>query len=357
MVHHMRLQPLLIVVVTITLLALQGCGSVSYYTQSINGHLKLVSAGQAVDKLIDDPTRAPDLREQLKLARDIRQFAIDTLNLPDNNSYRNYVDTHRQFVTWAVFAAPKLSLNVRTWCFPVAGCVPYRGYFSQEKALEFADGLRDEGLDVYVGGVPAYSTLGWFNDPLLNTMFLRGEPYLAGVVFHELSHQQVYVPNDTAFNEAFATAVEHSGTVAWLKHRNDRAAQREYLASQKRNDDFLALIANGRKELGRIYASQMSDGDKLKAKAAAIEKLRARYRQVKTQRWRGYSGYDLWFSEPINNAKLATVAVYNDLLPAFSRLLKTCHDNYDRFYNTVQRIARLDPQQRLETLNSIARCD
>lgn len=235
----------------------------------------------------------------------------------------------------------------------MAGCVPYRGYFSEEKALEFADGLRSEGLDAYVGGVPAYSTLGWFDDPLLNTMFLRGEPYLAGVVFHELSHQQIYVPNDTAFNEAFATAVEHSGTIAWLKHRNDPAALREYLAAQQRNDDFLALIADGRDELGRIYVSEKSDTDKLEAKADAIGNLRARYRNIKVQKWGGYSGYDLWFSEPINNAKLATVAVYNDLLPAFTRLLKNCNGNYEQFYKTVKRIAKLDQRQRLQTLNTM----
>ncbi|MEX3008188.1 aminopeptidase [Hoeflea sp. TYP-13] len=344
-------------VTAIFLSAMQGCSSLSYYTQSLNGHISLVSAAKPVDKLLNDPSREQGLREQLKQARDIRQFAIDELALPDNESYRSYVDTGREYVTWAVFAAPEFSLAVHTWCFPAVGCVPYRGYFSEKAAVKFAQGVRTQGFDVYVGGVPAYSTLGWFDDPLLNTMFRRGETYLAGVVFHELSHQRVYVQDDSEFNEAFAVAVEQSGTTAWLRHRSDRAALRRYNAMQKRNDDFLALIAETREELAIIYSSKDSDAQKRVAKAAAIERLRARYRRMKEGRWNGYDGYDHWFSEPINNAKLATVSVYNDLLPAFSNLLVICSGDYERFYKAVERIGKLDKQQRLQALNGANRCE
>ncbi len=336
---------------------LTGCTNLSYYAQSLNGHLNIVAASQPIDRVVADSTHPKALRDRLALARDIRQFAIDVLKLPDNDSYRNYVETGRDFVTWSVFAAPELSLNVQTWCFPVMGCVPYRGYFSREDAVKFAESAAAQGFDVHVGGVPAYSTLGWFNDPLLNTMLRHGETYLAGVIFHELSHQRVYVQDDTAFNEAFAVAVEQAGTEAWLKSRNDTAAIREYRRSQGQNDDFVALIAKTRRELQAIYESSMSDTAKREAKAAAIERLRARYRRMKHARWGGDDGYDQWFDTPINNAKLATVSVYNDYVPAFSRLLKSCGGDYDSFYGAVARIGALEKDERFPALDRATRCE
>jgi len=186
------------------LLALQGCTGISYYAQSLDGHVKLLAARQNVETLIADPSQPRDLRAAMVAARDIRRYASDELALPDNDSYRAYVDTHRDYVTVAVFAAPEFSLAAQSWCFPVFGCVPYRGYFSEKAAVKFAAETREQGLDVYVTGITAYSTLGWFSDPLLNTMFTEDETYLAGLVFHELAHQRFYVRNDTAFNEAFA---------------------------------------------------------------------------------------------------------------------------------------------------------
>lgn len=333
-----------------------GCANLGYYSQSINGHLNLVSAAKPVDRLLEQPSQPPAVRQQLELARDVRQFATERLELPDNRSYRSYVDTGREYVTWAVFAAPELSLNVKTWCFPVVGCVPYRGYFSEDAALAFAERNRAGGLDVHVGGVPAYSTLGWFNDPLLNTMFLRGEPYLAGVVFHELSHQRVYVRDDTRFNEAFAVAVEQAGTTEWLLERAEPDQLAAYQASQKREEDFLALIAATRNELHRIYTSQASDDAKRAAKAAEIDVLRARYERMKTDRWNGYAGYDQWFAAPINNAKLATVAVYNDLVPAFTRLLQICGGDYERFYRAVERLGKRNIRERAEALANAKSC-
>ncbi len=351
-----RLLPWFLIVPSL-LLVLQGCGSLSYYTRSINGQLSLNAARQPVDKLLDDPSQPEGLRQQLTVARDVRQFAVDRLALPDNDSYRSYVDTGRDFVSWAVFAAPEFSLQVRVWCFPVFGCVPYRGYFSKAAAERFAQRVSREGFDVYVGGIPAYSTLGWFDDPLLNTMFGRSESYLAEVIFHELSHQRIYIRNDAEFNEAFAVAVEQAGTIEWLEDRAGPAALRRYEATRKRQDDFVALIAETRSELEQIYSSQQSDTRKRAAKAAAIDRLRARYRRVKATRWNGFSGYDRWFSEPINNAKLATVGVYNDLQPAFSRLLAICGGDYARFYETVERIGRLDRPQRRQALNGATRCE
>ncbi len=345
-----------LVVVFAAALGLQGC-NLSYYAQSINGHLDILAAGQPIDRLIDNPSNPPDLNRNLELARDIRRFAIEHLALPDNQSYRNYVDTGREFATWSVFAAPELAVGVRTWCFPVVGCVPYRGYFSKEAAERFAKQVQTEGFDVHVGGVPAYSTLGLTSDPLLNTMLLYGEPYLAGVIFHELSHQRVYVANDTEFNEAFAVAVEDAGTKIWLLHRGQSDDLQQLNASRRRNDDFLQLIAQTRNELAGIYGGAGSDKQKRVAKKAAITGLRARYRQLRSTRWNGYRGYDAWFDAPINNAKLATIGVYNDLVPAFSWLLEACGGDYERFYKSVARIGKLDKTARRTALAQTENCD
>lgn len=338
-------------------LVLSGCIGVSYYAQSLNGHLDIVSASQPIDSLLEDDKIAPEVKDQLAVAREIRQFAVDRLSLPDNDSYRNYVDTHRDYVTWSVFAAPELSLNVHTWCFPVVGCVPYRGYFSKDDATRYAEDLSKEGLDVHVGGVPAYSTLGWTEDPLLNTMLRYGEAYLAGTVFHELSHQRLYLRGDAEFNEAFAVAVEQTGTVAWLVHRNDEAALRELEAVERRNSDFLALVAESRDKLANAYSSNLTDNRKRTAKSKIIEEMRAEYRQIRDERWNGYEGYDHWFSEPINNAKLATISVYNDLVPDFTHLLELCSGDYGRFFRAVEQIGKLEKQQRRIALRQAKHCE
>lgn len=335
---------------------LHGCTGVSYYAQSVNGHLKMLSARQTVEKIVDDPSEPKALRAEMALASDIRRYATDELALPDNSSYRSYVDTHRDYVTWAVFAAPEFSLTARTWCFPVFGCVPYRGYFSKEAAAKFAAENEKQGLDVYVSGIIAYSTLGWFSDPLLNTMFRQDETYLAGLVFHELAHQKVYVRNDTAFNEAFAVTVETTGVRKWLKDRAEFAVLRRYDAGQKREADFLALLAEARPQLQAIYASGASDERKRAEKAAAIERLRARYRRLRDGRWGGYRGYDGWFDGPINNAKLAASGVYNDLVPDFMRLFEACSGDYPRFYAAVERLGALPRDQRHAALKAAKSC-
>lgn len=339
-----------------TVLGLQGCTSVSYLAQSVSGHLEIISALQPVKKLAADPLQPPAFREQMLRAIEIRQFATETLALPDNGSYLSYVNTHRDYVTWAVFATPEFGLEPYIWCFPLFGCVPYRGYFSRAAAQEFAAGLSNQGMDVHVGGVTAYSTLGWFRDPLVNTMLRYGETYIAALVFHELSHQRVYVPDDSAFNEAFAVTVENSGVVRWLEHRGDSAALRDYEIERKREGDFLSLVSDTREELMAIYEGPGTGEQKRAAKAAAIETLRARYRKVRDGRWSGYRGYDGWFEEPINNAKLAATAIYNDLVPAFTRLLDTCSGNYEAFYRSVERIGALDRDKRVQALRETTEC-
>ncbi|OCW59278.1 aminopeptidase [Hoeflea olei] len=337
--------------------ALGGCTSVSYYAQSLNGHARIMAARKPVAKLIADPSTPDALRAWMKQASAIRQFASDELDLPDNQSYRSYAEIGRDYVTWVAFAAPEFSLAPKTWCFPVFGCVPYRGYFSRDKAVATAARLQAEGYDVHVSGVTAYSTLGWSSDPLISTMVRQDETYLAALVFHELAHQRVYVDDDSAFNEAFAVAVETTGTKKWLRAAGDPGALRRYEAGLARHAAFLALLAETRGELGRIYAGTAAPAEKRAAKAAAIERLRARYRSLRDRRWGGFSGYDGWFASPINNAKLAATGVYNDRTADFLRLFDLCSGDYPRFYAAVARIGALPAPDRTAALETATACE
>lgn len=341
---------------TIAASAVSGCTTVSYYAQSLEGHVQIMTARKDVAKLIEDPSTPEPLRARMQSASAIRQFAIDELALPDNRSYRSYVDIGRDAVTWAVFAAPEFSLAPKTWCFPVFGCVPYRGYFSRKTAVETALELQEQGFDVHVSGITAYSTLGWSSDPLLSTMFDADETHLAALVFHELAHQRVYIPNDSPFNEAFAVAVETTGVRKWLRASGDLAGLRRYEANRKRNADFLALLSRSRDELAQIYAGSGSAEEKRAAKAAAIERLRARYRQMRDRRWGGYRRYDAWFDAPINNARLAAISVYGDQVLAFIHLFDLCSGDYPRFYAAVRRIGALDRSRRAEALEAARSC-
>ncbi|TPM30943.1 aminopeptidase [Mesorhizobium sp. B2-3-4] len=337
--------------------AVAGCTSVSYYAQSLEGHVRIMAARQDVARLIEAPSTPRALRAKLTSASAIRRFATDELALPDNSSYRSYVDIHRDAVTWAVFAAPQFSLAPKTWCFPVFGCVPYRGYFDRKSAAESAVALHRQGWDVYVSGVTAYSTLGWTSDPLLSTMLRQDDTYLASLIFHELAHQRLYVNGDSAFNEAFAVAVETSGTRKWLRAAGDRAGLRRYEADRGRSTDFLALVSKTRVELAQVYGSPRAPEKMAAAKEAAIDRMRTRYRQMRDKRWAGYKGYDAWFDAPINNAKLAATSVYGEQVPAFLRLFELCSSNYPRFYASVRRIADLPQPARAEALKAATSCD
>ncbi|AZO39567.1 MAG: aminopeptidase [Mesorhizobium sp.] len=334
-----------------------GCTSISYYAQSLEGHVEIMAARKNVGKLIRDPSTPKALRAKLTSATAIRRFATEELALPDNSSYRSYVDVGRNDVTLAVFAAPQFSLAPVTWCFPVFGCVPYKGYFSRKDAFENAAALQRRGLDVYVTGITAYSTLGWFSDPLLSTMLRQNDTYLASLVFHELAHQKVYVNGDSAFNEAFAVSVETTGTRKWLRATGNRAGLRSYEADRKRKADFLGLISKTRDELKQVYGSPRGPEQMAAAKAAAIDRLRMRYRQMRDKRWAGYRGYDAWFDSPINNAKFAATAVYGEQVPAFLRLFDLCSGNYPRFYASVRRIGALPAPSRAEALKAATTCD
>ena len=330
-----------------------GCSTLGYYAQSIGGHLDLVSRAKPIDDLVADAATPQALRERLALARRIRDFAVADLHLPDNRSYRRYSDLGRSAAVWNVTAAPELSLTLETWCFPVVGCVGYRGYYDRAAADAEAARLRERGLEVNVYGVPAYSTLGkldWLGgDPLLNTFIAWPEGELARLVFHELAHQVAYAEGDTTFNESFATAVERIGVARWLAAQGSDEARRQYAALDARREDFRALTLRYRDRLSAVYAGTASEEAKREAKAAAMADLRADYARLKVARWGGFTGYDAWF-EHANNASFGVLAAYNERVPQFERLFEREGRDFRAFYAEVKRLASLPRAERDATL-------
>ena len=326
-----------------------GCSTLGYYAQAAGGHLDLLQRARPVpDWLADAATPAP-LRERLQLSQRLRDFAVAELKLPDNGSYRRYADLQRGAAVWNVVAAPELSLTLKTWCFPVLGCVGYRGYFDRSQADALAAQLRAEGWEVDVYGVPAYSTLGWSGwlggDPLLNTFVNWPEGELARLIFHELAHQVAYAADDTGFNESFATAVERIGGERWLAHHASPAARAEYAALDARRQDFRALTLKIRTELEAVYASDLGDAAKRERKAEVLAAMRADYETLKATRWGGYAGYDGWIARA-NNAAFGVQAAYLEGVPAFERLFARSGGDFARFYAAVQGLAALPRDER-----------
>lgn len=326
-------------------LFLGGCTTVDYFTQSIGGEFNLLHRARPIDEVLDDAHTPPDLRVRLTQVLAIRDFASHELLLPDNRSYRRYTDVGRPFVAWNVFVAPELSSQLLTWCFPVAGCVAYRGYFNKDDADAFADGMRKQGLDVFVGGVPAYSTLGYFDDPVLSTFIRYPETELAHLLFHELAHQVAYAPDDSTFNESFAVTVEREGMRRYLAGAPpERTA--EFEQASTRREDFTRLVSAAREQLESAYADSADDDARRAAKKRIVGELMRSYAEIKAHKWQGYAGYDEWFAGDINNAKLGSVAVYTVKVPEFEALLKRDSGNLARFYADVKKLAGMPKTER-----------
>ena len=331
-----------------------GCSTIGYYAQSAGGHLALLRAAKPVPEWLNDDTTPPALKERLALSQRIRNFAVSELKEPDNASYRRYADLKRGAAVWNVVATPELSLKLMTWCFPVVGCVGYRGYFDRAEADAFAEGLRAQGLEASVYGVPAYSTLGtlpgdWLADPLLNTFIHYPEGELARLIFHELAHQVVYAKGDTLFNESFATAVERLGGARWLAQHGSEKARDEYRLYDARRQDFRALTMGYRLRFEALYAGADSEAMKREGKAALMAQIRADYDAMKAERWGGYSGYDGWFARA-NNASFGVLAAYNQLVPNFERLFEREGRDFNAFYAEVKRISLLPLAERRAAL-------
>lgn len=326
-----------------------GCSAVGYYAQSVGGHVDLMRRARPVADWVADPATAPALRERLLLSQQLRRFAVQALALPDNASYTRYADLGRNAVVWNVVAAPELSLKLKTWCYPVMGCVGYRGYFDPAAAQAEAQLLRADGWEVSVYGVPAYSTLGWTNwiggDPLLNTFVTRQEADLARLMFHELAHQVVYVDGDTAFNESYASAVERLGLARW-QAASGRSADDP--AQARRRDEFRAITQRTRAALAALYASDLADDRKRAGKTELLAALRAELAALKadtTSPWLGFTGYDDWVAKA-NNASLALQAAYDSGVPAFEQLFRQQGGDFSRFHAEVRRLAALPAAER-----------
>ncbi len=337
-----------------TLCMASGTTALGYLAQSVGGHLSLLRAARPVPEWLADSATPEPLRQRLLLSQQMRDFAVSALALPDNDSYRRYADLHRGAAVWNVVAAPELSLTLQTWCFPIVGCVGYRGYFERADADAMAAQLREQGLEADVYAVPAYSTLGripgaFFADPLLNTFIAYPEVELARMMFHELSHQVAFASGDTMFNESFATAVERIGSRRWLAERASPAAAAEYHAFDARRRDFRALTLRAREALDALYGSGASPADLRAGKAALMQRMRDDYASLRDGPWHGYAGFDGWFARA-NNASLGVLAAYTELVPQFERLFEREGRDPARFYAAVRRLADLPKAERRATL-------
>ena len=336
------------------LLPAVGCSSIGYVFHTAGGHLDLMSKRQSISSILQRDDISPQQRQKLSEAQDIRRYASNELGLPDNKSYTHFVQLDRDYVTWVVFAAPELSLQPKSWCFWVVGCVPYRGYFDLAKADRFAEKLRQQGLEVHVAPVVAYSTLGWFSDPVLSPMLNKGSVVTADYIFHELAHQQLYIKDDTDFNEAFASSVAQAGVKSWLLEQGNSDALNRYKQGLVEKEKIYSLIKQLRQQLQAIYTSSEADSVKRRRKQRAF----AEYQQhVDTllDSWQEGNRYKRWSQQGMNNAKLNAMSTYQELIPDFLALFIACEKNYLRFYRVVASMQTLAKQPRLEFLRQ-AKC-
>jgi predicted aminopeptidase len=349
--------------IVVSLVLVTGCKTVGYYGQALSGQYQIFSRSQPIEKVLARPDTRQGLRDKLQLVLDVRKFAEEELQLKTDGHYSEYADLGRRYVVWNVYAAPEFSLEPKKWWYPVVGSLKYRGFFSEKDAHDCGERLAREGYDVHVGGVEAYSTLGWFKDPVLNTFIHNESVDLAETLFHELAHQRVFAKGDTDFNEAFATAVGEEGARRWLAVHGDEKSRAAYEIDLRRKDQFVALIMKARQDLQAVYGDnaggQSVDGNaaaidaRRAAKDAVIAQLRADYAEVKKE-WGGYSGYDNWFQRPINNARLNTVAAYYTLVPAFKQLLAQHEGDLHKFYDESKAMAGLPKEKRQERMAALS---
>jgi predicted aminopeptidase len=339
------------------LFLLSGCASINYYSQSIQGQFEVLQKRQSINEILKENNISDSLRIKLNTVLSLRDFSIQQLGLPNNNSYLSYADLERDHVIWNIFATEEFSLEPITWCYLVVGCLSYRGYFSQAEAQQHASELEKQGHDIYLGGVSAYSTLGWFDDPVLNTMLRWSDIRLATVMFHELAHQQLYIKNDTEFNEAYADAVAHIGVTRWLEQNSDKHLLNQYKQSQYQEREFIGLIMRYKSILNKIYQSDENEDITRKQKTETLQQMKNEYLKI-SQAW-GKDPYKKWFDGDINNAKLAAIVTYRRYFPAFLDIYEKLNkdhtdfiDNLSRFYSFSKSLLNCKLMKRKEILKS-----
>lgn len=330
---------------------LWGCQTVHYYSQAIDGQCRILLKRQPISAIIADSESPQSLRERLIFILKVREFAENELQLPVNNHYLTYVDLKRPYVLWNVFAAPEFSLTPKTWCYPVAGCAAYRGYFAELNARQYADRLAKQGYDVYVGGVTAYSTLGWFDDPVLSTFIRFSEARTAALIFHELAHQILYVRGDTAFNESFATLVEQEGLRRWQHSSSSERIYSEYLRQFRRQEQFVQLIMHYRQKLELLYQTDLTPPEKRVRKTTIFSELRNEFNQLKTHQTE-LSAYDVWMDQSLNNAKISSVVAYHDFLPALQKMLTQNMGKMNQFFEACRQLTQKNKEERHQILES-----
>ncbi len=325
---------------------LGGC----YYQHLASGQLALLQAREPIAQVVARAETDPVLKARLLRVQAARQWAVGALGLPDNGSYTDYAALDRPFVVWNVFATPPDSLAPVEACFLMVGCLAYQGFYTRDKAEARAADLGRQGLDVHVGGVPAYSTLGWFDDPVISTMLRWDDGHLIGTVFHELAHQQLHIRDDTAFNESYAQFVEQEGLRQYLRdHPLDYDA-----AAESRRAQFVKQVLAAREQLEILYAQPLTREAKLAGKAAVFSQLRADYRQLRDGEWKGYAGYDAWFDDPqLNNAKLLPFGLYDAWVPAFAALFEQEGRDWSRFHAAVKRLSKLPSAERKAEIEAL----
>ena len=330
-------------------LTVSACTSFGYYMDLMAGHSELLEQQKPVTEILAEKDIKPKLRKLLEMSQDMRDFASKSLHLPENDSYRTYADIKRPFAVWNVVAAKEFSVKPKKWCFLLVGCLSYKGYFTKEAASAYANELKEQGYDVYVAGAKAYSTLGWFDDPLLNTMMYNSEARRAGIIFHELAHQVVYIDNDSAFNEAFATTVEQEGIRRWLEKKEKSNQYDKYLLNKNRDSQLNQLLQKTREKLQALYKTKVSDKEKRQEKKNIFVLMQKEYQQLKDT-WDGYDAYDKWMAQELNNAHLLLIATYHDLVPTFKAMLKTQNNDLKKFYVVVEQLGKLDKEKRTQRL-------
>ncbi len=331
--------------IILCLLFLNACSESQYLAQCVEGHLSIMSKVKPIEDILAQETEPQNVRDQLTKVVKMREFAIHSLHLPDSGSYRKYADLGRPYVVWNLVAAPEFSLKLNQWCFPIAGCVTYRGYFDEASAVKMAKDLSSQGYDVDVYGVQAYSTLNWFDDPVLNTFLTDDDIRLATLLFHEMSHQVIYVKNDTIFNESFAKTVEMEGLRRWLQAYGSHDFWQQCLLREAQSANFNKFLGKVRAELRQVYASELDNDQKRLAKQDVIMRAFDEYEQVK-QSWNDYDGFDQWMSGGLNNARLASMATYYELVPAFQMLLRQVDSDLNEFYVKVKALGSLPKNER-----------
>ena len=332
-------------------ISLFGCSDTGYYLQCARGQMEVLSASRPIEEVIADPQTTSEVREQLQKVLTIRDFAVTKLGLPDNQSYQNYADIGRPYVVWNVVATPEFSLVPKQWCFPIAGCVSYRGYFKQQGAEALASTLRAESYDVDLYGVQAYSTLNWFDDPVLNTFINSSDARLAGLLFHELAHQLIYIDDDTPFNEAFAMTVQIEGVRRWFQQQGKQDEWQRFLQQQKQGEIFQELLQTTHRQLKDLYQRDLSSEQMRAVKQRLISTTIDNFKRLRLSGQLDHR-FDQWMARGLNNARLAGIATYRELIPDFQNILQQCHKQLDCFYTQVKKLGKLPKEERSAQLKS-----